>query len=301
MHYLCVFGNPIAHSLSPFLHNAILQAYNLPYLYGRFMLDSTQDLGKAFARLGLCGANITLPFKEHACQIAHSLSPLAKHIGAVNTLVRDQSDQLIGYNTDAPGFVMSLLLEGFTLGQEKSINGIEMQQLAPLIQGKEYGKESIESALILGAGGSAKAIACALQQCGIRTLVANRSSKHEAFFTQRQIPYCTFDELDCKNVDSSGRFDLLINATSSSISHALPLPESTLRPLLTQAKLAYDLMYGAPSPFIRLSQQCHTRHKDGADMLILQAISALRLFCPQLENISRIYAIMRGIFPTLSA
>lgn len=293
MRYLCVFGNPIAHSLSPLLHNAILQSYKLPYLYGRFMLDSGENLGKTFDKLDLCGANITLPFKEHAYLVAHSLSPLAKRIGAVNTLVRTTSGKICGYNTDAPGFIASLLLSGFRLGSakglEESLQSKEMSKLAPLLE--QSSGERIESALILGAGGSAKALACALQECGTPVIVANRSSKHEAFFTQRQIPYCLFDELD-----SSARFDLIINATSSSIAQALPLPESTLAPLLARSKLAYDLMYGTLTPFARISKECGTACKDGADMLILQALSALRLFCPQLADTPRIYTIMRSVF-----
>lgn len=293
MRYLCVFGNPIEHSFSPLLHNAILQSYKLPYLYGRFMLNNGEDLGRVFDSLGLCGANITLPFKEQACLVAHTLSPLAKHIGAVNTLVRTTSGEIYGYNTDAPGFITSLLLSGFKLGSAKGLEEFlqseEMSRLAPLLG--QSSSDYIESVLILGAGGSAKALACALQECGVPVVVANRSNKHEAFFTQRQIPYCTFDKLDY-----SARFDLVINATSSSIAKDLPLSKSSLLLLLKHSKLAYDLMYGAPTPFAQISKECGVACKDGADMLILQAISALRLFCPQLNDTRRIYTIMRNVF-----
>lgn len=322
MRYLGVFGSPIKHSLSPLLHNAVLHSYDLPYCYGRYELaaghfahahlESSQDSAQSFSHLPelakstplldafyalqLHGANITLPFKELAFISATQLSALAQHIGAVNTLVRS-GDGLMGYNTDAPGFLASLLLGGFSTPTMPDEKLDELALLSPLLCASTTRKH-IDSALILGAGGSAKALAVILHLCGVELLVANRSNRAREFFTMRGIPYHTFDELD-----SSKSYTLIVNATSASISGELPLEEPQLRALFSRATIAYDLMYGRTLPFLAFAHDCGIACQDGADMLILQAACALMLFCPELardHNIKQVFAIMRSVFPSAS-
>ena len=284
MNYLCVFGNPIAHSLSPLLHNAVFESLALPYIYGRFCLQSGECLRESFDMLNLCGANITLPFKEYAYHQADIIDPLAKNIGAVNTLVRAQNGTIIGYNTDATGFLATLVMAGFEVGSKMPQGQMTLPSHIPT-------KDRINSALILGAGGSAKALACVLHDCGVQVMVANRSNTQESFFTSQAIPFCTFDTLE-----SSKHFDIIINATSASLKNTLPLPESSLRPLLSNTKLAYDLMYGRKTPFLCLSDSLGIASQDGADMLIMQAVYAQKLFCPQIRDEIRSYTIMRSVF-----
>ena len=327
MRYLGVFGSPIRHSLSPLLHNAVLQSYNLPYCYGRYeltaradtCLESRQDsahsfshlpshssqparsnpLLDAFYALNLHGANITLPFKELAFASATRHSALAYHIGAVNTLVRS-SEGLLGYNTDAPGFLASLLLGGFSTPKMPDEKLDELAILSPLLCASTS-RQCIDSALIIGAGGSAKALAVMLHLCGVELLVANRSNRAREFFATRGIPYCTFDELD-----SSKPYTLIINATSASIGGELPLGALRLGELFSHAKIAYDLMYGHELPFVGLARSCGIACQDGADMLILQAACALMLFCPELAGgdaygIKQVFAIMQSVFPRASS
>ncbi|OBV29846.1 hypothetical protein BKN38_03960 [Helicobacter sp. CLO-3] len=390
MTYLGVFGNPIAHSLSPLLHNAVLSTLGINAVYGRFKLENGENLRQSFFDLRLSGANITLPFKEHAYKQADILDPTAKEIGAINTLVLDKTTQkLIGYNTDTSGFLATLLMAGKGAG---GAGGGAKSKKLPESKSADFGdsrgsKDSsdsknfanvltddllgalnsgapsdlracfgvglgIDSALILGAGGSAKALAYILHQKGVRVLVANRSPKAE-YFASKGIAFCTFDELesiakvdsgeadsakvdfgkmdsgkaksseanskksDSDKIDSAkrdaksdakldstsatpnARFDLILNATSASIKNDLPLAESTLRPLLSRAKLAYDLMYGTPSPFLNLAKSLDIACKDGADMLIMQAVFALKLFIPEID-INRAYSVMSAVFPRKS-
>ncbi|GAD19938.1 shikimate dehydrogenase [Helicobacter fennelliae] len=247
MKQFCVFGNPIAHSLSPLIHNAILQSLNLPYLYGRFHLQEAKHLKATFLQLKLSGANITLPFKEQAFRQADEVRGIAQEIGAVNTFVYEDG-KIIGYNTDALGF--------WTTIKDKNI----------------------QTALLIGAGGSAKAIALILKQNNINVFVTNRSTDKAHIFEEKNIPFVSQDKL------LNTRYDLIINATSATLHNTLPLRESLLYPLFESAKIAYDLMYGGQNIFLDSAKRHNLHTQDGQDMLIWQAIFALQLFCPELSQ-----------------
>lgn len=229
-------------------------------MYGRFCLDNGKDLKNTFFRLNLSGANITVPFKEHALSQADELDSLAQEIGAVNTLVLESSGKLKGYNTDASGFVESI---------------------RDFMPNPDFAPRTAKSALVLGAGGSAKAVACILKKYGLEVQVANRSKRD--FYALRGIEYCLFSELEARD------FDIVINATSASLQGELPLPKNLLSEIFTRSKLAYDLMYGKNlTPFLALAKDCHIDYKDGKDMLLWQAAKALVLFISA-ENTSNLY------------
>lgn len=239
-------------------------------MYGRFCLDNGEDLKDTFFRLNLSGANITVPFKEHALSQADELDSLAQEIGAVNTLVLESSGKLKGYNTDASGFVESI------------------RDFMPN-PSSDFAPHTAKSALVLGAGGSAKAVACILTKYGLEVQVANRSDSKRDFYASRGIEYCLFSELEARD------FDIVINATSASLQGELPLPKNLLSEIFNHSKLAYDLMYGKNlTPFLALAKDCHIDYKDGKDMLLWQAAKALVLFIAK-ANIyeeHQIYALM---------
>ncbi len=255
MKYFCVFGNPISHSLSPLIQNAALRAHNLPHLYARYHLLDSSALKSTFLKLNLSGANITLPFKEDAFKQADEVRGIAKEIGAVNTFVLE-NNKIIGYNTDAPGFYATIKAHNF------------------------------KSALILGAGGSAKAIAYILKQNNFDVTIANRSDKNASIFEAKDIAFFLLSEIPKKP------YDIIINATSSSIQNALPLDESALNAIFSQAKMAYDLMYGKRSEFLESAKRQNLATKDGRDMLIWQAVYALKLFCPEVQDENLVFNIM---------
>lgn len=136
-----LLGWPIAHSLSPSIHNRAFQKTGLDWIY-ELWPTKPEDLEQAIANFRtqhFSGANITVPYKETIIAYLDAMTPIAKKIGAVNTLYWD-GDKLIGDNTDAPGFLEDLA-EHHIVPAEKSV-------------------------LILGAGGSAKAIKYALEKAG---------------------------------------------------------------------------------------------------------------------------------------
>ncbi|WP_066387238.1 shikimate dehydrogenase [Helicobacter himalayensis] len=260
MRQFCVFGNPISHSKSPLLHNAVFLQKRLDCFYGRACLDSAlsasaQDfknvpsLYRSFKELGLSGANITIPFKESAFREADCVRGIAKEIGAVNTWILE-GEKIIGYNTDAEGFFMCI---------------------------ERFG---VKSALILGAGGSAKACASILRAQGIETSIYNRSSARLSAFSDF---VCFSPELKNLSILESKCFDIVINTTPAGLksmqsSDTLPLDLELLTRILSRAHFAFDLVYGAPTPFLSLAKSLGLHTQDGTQMLINQAALSNELF-----------------------
>ena len=149
---LCVIGHPIEHSMSPIMHNAALKDLCLDYVYVAFNIPPN-DLKKAvlgFKMFSIKGINVTLPYKENIIPYLDKIDPLAEKIGAVNTIKND-GKYLIGKNTDASGAKKALLDAGCEITGKK--------------------------ALILGAGGAAKAVSFAISEDLDAVYIANRTEK----------------------------------------------------------------------------------------------------------------------------
>lgn len=257
MKLYAVFGNPIAHSKSPYLHNFTFHNLGIDARYVRILLESTinaRDFREKFFAYSLSGANITIPFKEIAIDSCDEIVGIAQKIGAINTIVR-RGERLFGYNTDAMGFYRNIE------------------------------RKKLQTALIIGAGGSARAIAFILKERGICVEIINRSESRLDFFRKNGFECASFDEFSA-NLGGESQYDLIVNTTSSSINGELPLDSAILVELFDGAKIAFDLMYGKKCPFLELAKKCgkirDKKHKiqtiDGAKMLLYQAIEASSLF-----------------------
>lgn len=257
MKLYAVFGNPIAHSKSPYLHNFTFHNLGIDARYVRILLESTinaRDFREKFFAYSLNGANITIPFKEIAIDSCDEIVGIAQKIGAINTIVR-RGERLFGYNTDAMGFYRNIE------------------------------RKKLQTALIIGAGGSARAIAFILKERGICVEIINRSENRLDFFRKNGFECASFDEFSA-NLGGESQYDLIVNTTSSSINGELPLDSAILAELFDGAKIAFDLMYGKKCPFLELAKKCGKirgkKHKiqtiDGAKMLLYQAIEASSLF-----------------------
>ena len=149
---LCVIGHPIEHSMSPIMHNAALKDLSLDYVYVAFNIPPN-DLKKAvlgFKMFSIKGINVTIPYKENIIPYLDEIDPLAEKIGAVNT-IKNEGKYLIGKNTDASGAKKALLDAGCEITGKK--------------------------ALILGAGGAAKAVSFAISEDLDAVYIANRTEK----------------------------------------------------------------------------------------------------------------------------
>lgn len=252
MKVFAVIGDPVAHSKSPRIHNSAIQALGLNAIYTRFHLKKAQDLRDKIFELGLNGANITVPFKEEALKIADYKDEMALNIGSANTLLV-KGQKIHAYNTDGIGF---------------------LRAIAEFV--------GVKSALILGAGGTAKALAFVLAKQGVSVSVANRSTGRFKDFA----PYHTF-LYENLAVNS---YDLVINTTSAGLKgELLPCDERLLKGLLSKAKYAFEVIYDKQTPFLRLAKECQTPCKDGASMLLWQGVFAFELFFElcEFKNLSK--------------
>ena len=258
MKVFTIFGNPVSHSKSPQMHNNSFKAHNIPYCYSRNEIIDGSKLKNIFLSANFCGANITVPHKEIAFSICDVIEPEAKEIGAINTII-NRDGKIFGYNTDAPGFVKSI----------------------------EEFKEA-KKVLIIGAGGTARAIAIALKNRGYDVTVLNRTIKRLEFFISKEIRSFSWDDLEVE------AYDMVVNTTSAGLSDsALPLDEALLIELFKASKYAVDIIYGKETPFLKVAKEHNQITKDGKDMLLFQGVLAHQLFTDNSLDIVSVTKYMR--------
>ena len=250
MQLFAIFGDPVSHSKSPLMHNSVFKHLNYKGCYTRVHLEDGTQLKKTFFQLALSGANITVPHKEAAYNACDEIRGFAKEVGVVNTIV-NENGRLIGYNTDADGFLFAI--ESF---------------------------ENVRKVLIFGAGGTAKALAKRFLLEGMEVSVVNRSLGRLSFF--QEIGCQTFSWEDFK----VSQYNLVVNTTSAGLNDQnLPAPQSIIDDALTHTHYAADAIYGKITPFLQEAQKHNIPFKDGADMLLGQGVLANELFtCKQLPK-----------------
>ncbi|NPA29196.1 MAG: shikimate dehydrogenase [Epsilonproteobacteria bacterium] len=257
-----IFGNPVAHSKSPLMHNRAFKELGVDACYGRYLLDDGQKLKTTFLTLGLKGANITVPHKEAAFESADRLEDFAREVRAVNTLVL-KDGELHGYNTDAPGFYRALQKHG-----------------------------TPRNVLILGAGGTARALALYLKRQNVTVTVLNRSASRLQWFEEAGFKTVTWEAFE------PASFDAVINTTSAGLEdESLPMPETPLKETLSRSALAVEVIYGKATPFLRLSASLNLPFFDGSEMLLQQGILAFDHFT---DHRYALEAIERAMRPALS-
>ena len=230
-----VIGDPIAHSLSPKMHSAAFASLGLEYKYVAIRVPAGRA-GMALERLahlGYKGVNVTVPHKEEALEWLNESDPLARRIRACNTV---RPSDRSGTNTDAPGFLETLEAFNFQPGQ---------------------------SALILGAGGSARAIAAALEQAQFRISIYNRTLENAS----RLITSLGLNA-SLMEVAAVEGFDLIVNTTSASLEGAeMHIDWSKASP----TAVAYDLTYmSVTTPFLEPAVKAGLRVTDGKPLLVAQ-------------------------------
>jgi len=243
MKLFSIFGNPVSHSRSPLMHNSVFKNCNYKACYTRTHLEDGNKLKETFFALGLSGANVTVPHKEAAFNACDEVRGFAKTVGVVNTLI-NENGKLIGYNTDADGFMYAI--EEFS---------------------------NIKKILILGAGGTAKALANRFLQEDIKVAVINRSEGRLTYF--KEIGCTTYTWQSFAQQD----YDLIVNTTSAGLKdEELPAPVELIYSMLENTRYVADAIYGKMTPFLKEAKKKNLIYKDGADMLLGQGILANELF-----------------------
>ena len=250
-----VIGDPIEHSLSPKLHNYLLEKHQIDGIYIPFRIQKTdlrQSL-QSFAKIGLKGCNVTIPHKEETLKICDQLSKSASIIGAVNTVIVTADQKLYGHNSDGIGF----------------INNIKQNQPSFTFEGKKV--------VMIGAGGAARAICYALIKEGVsqitiinRTVVKAEDLINE--FKEKLQPQTKLLAKPYYAIETAfADCDLLINTTSLGMQGQPPLeisinklPKNTLVTDIVYKPLITTLLYKA--------QERGNPTVTGIGMLINQAL-----------------------------
>ncbi len=263
-----LLGSPVAHSISPMMHNEAFRLLGLDYVYLCFDVgeDRLEEAVRGLTACGVRGFNLTMPDKTRMAELADELSPAAKIIGAVNTVVNQQG-RLVGHNTDGVGFLRSVREQGLE------------------IAGRNL--------TILGAGGAATAICAqaALDGAASIRIFARPSSRFHARAVNLTDTICRstscraelYDQADVSALKKSLEDSLLlVNATSVGMApvteHSLIEDMTLLPPSLAVADIIYN---PRETRLLRLARESGHKTFNGMYMLLYQGAEAFRLWTGQ--------------------
>ncbi|MBF0484217.1 MAG: shikimate dehydrogenase [Candidatus Omnitrophica bacterium] len=259
-----IIGNPLAHSLSPVMHNAAFEALEVDAVYKLFPLKE-EELDGFFKDLKdpsspIFGLNVTVPYKEKVMPFLDALSPFAAKVGAVNTIVIDDKRKLTGHNTDGPGFLCHL------------------QELGVDITDKRIA--------VLGAGGSARAILtslCLLPERPESIRIYNRTAQKVEDLIVELGGRMNVDILQAVNVIEDLNIelcDILINTTTVGMQPTDPMLID--HNLLHKDMLVYDIIYNpAKTLLLKEAQTIGANTTNGLGMLFYQGVLALQHWANQ--------------------
>ncbi len=261
-----IIGNPLGHSLSPLMHKYLLNEIGQKGSYNAFEVKENQ-LAETISGMkldGTLGFNVTIPYKQAILPYLYEVDEDARFIGAVNT-VHIQGSKLFGFNTDGHGFVSAV----------KKRN-VQLENC---------------SAIVLGAGGAARAVIFNLIRCGAKKLfIFNRTLQRAKNLAREvrdifQSVEVDFSNLDSKTISSAIKtYQLIINATSLGM-----WPGISKAPYLFEKDgsglVAIDLIYNPlQTKFLKFAQEAGAKTLDGLDMFIFQGAASLKIWLG-LENI----------------
>lgn len=244
-----IIGNPVEHSLSPAMHNAAFAELGMNGVYIPMRPTDLAEGFRGLRSLGFIGVSVTVPFKVAIMEFLDAIDPVARNIGAVNTLLFERDGdhcRCTGFNTDWLG-------SNQALGEELQLAG--------------------STVLVLGAGGAARAVGFGLIEAGAKVLIANRTeAKGRALASQLRCPFVPADQL------TELRADALINTTSVGMAphvDALPIRAE----LLPRFAVVMDIVY-APltTRLLREAAACGCRTVDGLQMLQYQGAAQFSLW-----------------------
>jgi shikimate dehydrogenase len=261
---LGLIGYPLGHSLSPKIHAAALQACELQGDYSLFPIhpDDQQGLKDLLARVRageIHGLNVTIPHKQHVIEFMDELTPTAQAIGAVNTIYM-RNDKLIGDNTDAAGFLADLK---------------KFMAESPSPTGRGAGVRG-KSAIVLGAGGSARAVVYSLLSDGWNvTLAARRHEQAQQFrdsFPSHHLLFATF------NIQPL-TFNLIVNTTPLGMTPNIETSPLDEYKALSKHAFIYDLVYNPrETKLVRDARAQGLSATTGLGMLIEQAALSFEIW-----------------------
>lgn len=266
-----VFGHPIAHSQSPRIHRLFGEQAGIALSYG--IVDAAPEafadaVRRFFRDEGGHGANVTLPHKAAACELADERSEAAVRAGSANVLTRLADGRLAAHNTDGAGLLRDLT----------DRHGVDLRD---------------RHVLLLGAGGAARGVAWPLLDAGVASLtIVNRTAATAAALVGAIGERARARTRHWQELDAIGSFDLIVNATAAGVlRQSLDLPPS----LVDDRTVCYDMAYGAASIlFTRWAEAAGAyRACDGLGMLVEQAAEAFALWHGRRPATAPVYQALR--------
>ena len=237
-----IFGNPVHHSKSPIIHNAVFKKYAPDSRYTRTLVENGDILKDTFINLNLSGVSVTVPHKEVAYNLCDEVRGVAKEIGAINCIIKE-NEKLIGYNTDVYGFLDSI---------------------------RDF--KDIKDVLIIGAGGTAKALTVGFLEKGWNISILNRTAKRLESFKKYPLKTFSWDSFQIE------KYDLVVNVTSAGLNDDnYPVSENILRDIFKNSRYAVDVIYHE-TPLLKLAKESGLKTQDGSLMLVYQGVLANQLF-----------------------
>ncbi|WP_041623012.1 shikimate dehydrogenase [Oscillatoria nigro-viridis] len=293
---LGVIGHPVEHSLSPAMHNAAISHLGVDFVYLPFPVKPG-DLKAAlagFAAIGVRGFSITIPHKQAILPLLSEVSPIARSIGAVNTVYMTDRGWC-GTNTDVEGFLAPLQTPPtppYQGGAKDAISALERGNTAvescPPPSGARGGSDwSQKVAVILGNGGAARAVVAGCAQLGCAEIhVVGRNEQNLGEFQQSWVNSpMPVQNLQVHTWDNLSRLisqaDLLVNTTPVGM-----YPQGEKSPVaageidrIPAGAIVYDLIYTPnPTQFLKDAQLRGARAIDGLEMLVQQGAAALKIW-----------------------
>lgn len=272
---VAIIGDPVAHSLSPAMHNAAFRALKLDFAYVAFPVrpGHVRQALEGIRALGIAGVNVTVPHKERVIPWLDSISPTARRAGAVNTIVQ-RDGRLHGENTDVSGFLHALREGGFRFRGRR--------------------------ALVIGAGGVARAVLTALAEGKAGTVtVANRTvaraQRLARTFRSTAVSMVGAPLTVLQEREVMSACDLIVNATSVGLhgERFFPLAYGVTPPTC----VFVDLIYGKRTDFLARAGRARRRSLDGSGMLVHQGAAAFTLWTGHAAPVAVMRAALRTAAP----
>ena len=253
-----VIGNPIAHSKSPLIHEVFAKQTQQAIHYGRIFseLNEFKKITLDFFECGGKGLNVTIPFKLQAYELAQHRTPRAQSAQAANMLWVENGQWWCD-NSDGEGLTRDL--RRLLKQRGASLSGIHV--------------------LLLGAGGAAQGVIEPLMDTGVASItVFNRTHEKAEALVKQFTELASVAKVNLKAAPlaelKNGSYDLIINATATGLSGVSPITKDVLRSIIHPATLAYDMVYGKETSFMRDAKAVGIEAIDGLGMLVEQAALA---------------------------
>ncbi|XP_010237207.1 bifunctional 3-dehydroquinate dehydratase/shikimate dehydrogenase, chloroplastic isoform X2 [Brachypodium distachyon] len=263
-----IIGKPVGHSKSPILHNEAFRSVGMDAVYVPFLVDDLARFLTTYSSPDFAGFSCTIPHKEAAVRCCDEVDPIARDIGAVNTIVRRSDGKLVGYNTDYVGAI-SAIEDGIRASQST-------HSTASPLAGRLF--------VVIGAGGAGKALAYGAKEKGARVVIANRTfARAQELANLIGGPALTLSELENYHPEEGM---VLANTTAIGMH-----PNVNDTPLSKQALKSYAVVFDAvytpkETRLLREAAECGATVVSGLEMFIRQAMGQFEHFTgtPVVDN-----------------